>query len=178
MKLVIDGKDYELDADWLVGKWYEETVKYLDPEREEAKKITDIRLAAKGLLRIRLSAVLKIFAKIFNVPDWRDLQPKRGEDLLMTLHSYFALMMRAEAQNLVVETETEPDVLGDHTGTRLTLVRASFGEAVELYQRPDTGRQVSQSARPDTAALPEAAGSGLERDADPTEILVRSPLQP
>lgn len=178
MKLVIDGKEYEVDSDFFVDAWYRMTLPYVDPSQEPAKKYGDIRLAAKGVLRLYLKSVLKTFALIFHVEDYRELAPRRGEDVLLKLHGYVALLMRAEGQHLTLEMETEQShdrarLLGNGEGTRLALTRASFDGQREIYaiQRPDTGGQVGDTARPEPAALSASpSGSGLESDEDAPEV--------
>lgn len=180
MRLIIDGREYEFDDSFLVQRWYEMTEQYINPAREEAKKYTDLRLAAKAALRLRLSAILKAFAQIFHVDDWRTLQPKRGEDMLVKLHQYVTILLRAEAQNLELELESVESVESDDTGisggdspTRLTLSRARFAGGQTLYQRSDTGGALNNATGPDTPALPEAPGGGLVYHADASEVFER-----
>lgn len=179
MKLTIDGTEYEIDSDFFVDAWYRATLPYVDPSQEPAKKYGDIRLAAKGLLRLYLKSVLKTFALIFHIDDYRQLEPKRGEDVLVKLHGYLALLMRAEGQHLTLEMETEEPhdsarLLGDGALPRLALTRAAFDGGQEIYraiQRPDTGREVGDDSRSQFAALgPGPSGGRLVSDADTPEI--------
>lgn len=181
MKLIIDGIEYELDSDVFVDAWYRQTLPYVDPSQEQAKKYTDVRLAAKALLRVRLGSVLKMFATIFHVDDWRDLAPKRGEDILVKLHGYIALLMRAEGQTARLEMESEASddstgIVGHHASRRLTLTSARFDGGPTLYtragiEREDTGRTVGDGARQAIAAPgPSASGGGLEPISDAPEI--------
>lgn len=175
MKLIIDGAEYELDGDWLVEQWYHHTLPYLDPEAAEGKKYTDLRLGAKAMLRLRLGAILKLFAGIFQVDDWRTLQPKRGEDILLKLHQYMTILLRAEAQTLTLEMESDLNgdrALGSGADHRLTLTRASFAGGQTLYQRPIAGAlpASADTTGTDTATHAVASISGLVSDAHPSEI--------
>lgn len=190
MKIIIDGKTYELPGEWLVKSWYDMTEKYVNPESDEARKYTDLRLAAKAALRLRLGSILKAFASIFRKDDWRELQPKRGEDMLVKLHQYVTGVLLLEAKSLVLELESEPGpeleggdtddragIMGTDTGTRLTLTGARFDGGQTLYQRPDAG-PLDNATRPNTALGPAPSGSGLVGDADTPEILVGDTIQP
>lgn len=175
MRLIIDGKPYEVDGDFFVRAWYEATAPYLSPETPEGKKYADIRLAAKAALRLRLGAILKIFATVFRVDDWRELQPKRGEDMLVKLHQYTTGLLRVEAHHLVLEMASEESGSDDaatriDTPTRLTLARAGFDGGQTLYQRPDSGRAFRDTTGQHPAALASASGGGLERDADAPKV--------
>ena len=200
MRLIIDGHEYELDGNFFVDRWIASTAPYVDPDAPEGRRFSDVRLALKVLLRTRLSGILKLFAGAFHVDDWRTLRPARGEDTLMTLHSYIALMMRAEAQNLILEMVTTPSEslltapsapreqessdsddtqrrLGNDAPTRLTLTSARFvGVAKALYERPNTGRQVGESIGQHSALGPVTSGGGLVTDAQPSAVRERSRL--
>lgn len=178
MRLIIDGKPYEVDGDFFVRAWYEATAPYLSPETPEGKRYADIRLAAKAALRLRLGAILKIFATVFRVDDWRELQPQRGEDMLVKLHQYTTGLLRVEAHHLVVEmaSENSDESGSDHadtgirTPTRLALTSAGFDGGQTLYQRPDSGRAFRDTTGQHPALSASASGGGLEPDADPPEV--------
>lgn len=188
MKIIIDGKTYELPGEWLVKSWYDMTEKYVNPESDEARKYTDLRLAAKAALRLRLGSILKAFATIFRKDDWRELQPKRGEDMLVKLHQYVTGVLLLEAKSLVLELESEPviedgdtddrtGIMDPHEGTRLTLTGARFDGGQTLYVRQDTG-PLTDATRSDTTLGPAPSGGGLVGDADASEILVGDTVQP
>ena len=199
MRLIIDGREYELDGNFFVDRWIANTAPYVDPDAPEGRRFSDVRLALKVLLRTRLSSILKLFAGVFHVDDWRTLRPARGEDTLMALHSYVALLMRAEAQNLILEMVTttasneslltapheqgtgdSDDTqrrLGNDAPTRLTLTSARFvGVAKALYERPNTGRQVGESTGQHPALGPITSGGGLVTDAQPPTVRERGRL--
>ncbi len=164
MKLIIDGVEHEFDGDWLVNVWAEKTAVYLDPASPDAKKYLDVRLALKGLLRLHLPKILQLFAEVFHVDDWRTLKPDKGDDLLLTLQRYMALLMHAEIQNLTLELRTVGDnhVLSENgASTQLALTGAAIGEHT-LYQRDEqrepaelTERNGNDDQRPRTPVLPE-----------------------
>lgn len=143
MKLRIDGTDYEFDTTWLIEQWQAKTGVFVDPNSAEGKKYADVRIGAKGLLRLFLEPLLRTFAQIFNVPDWRTLKPRRGEDMLQVLHGYMTLVLHAEAQNMTLELRTVPTVQGaDHeslteggAAAQLALTGATIGPHV-LYESP------------------------------------------
>lgn len=179
MKIIIDGKPYELDSDWLVEQWYHATKPYVDPNAPEGKKYTDIRLGAKALLRLHVPAILRRFANVFRVADWRTLQPQRGEDMLVKLHQYMTILLRMETHALVLELETVGDgedssnaarIGGHDTATRVALARASFADGPALYERPDTRRALGDAARPDTVTGASTSGSRLVADADTSAV--------
>ena len=176
MKLVIDGHEYEMDSDWLVRRWYEATAQYLNPDSAEAKKYSDLRLAAKAALRLRLGGILKAFAAIFHVEDWRELAPKRGEDMLVKLHQYVTILLRAEAQNLTLEMESgdsdDTGIDGGGAPSRLTLIRAGFAGGQTIYERPDAGT-LKDATGQHTATRAIAPGGGLVGDADASEVFER-----
>lgn len=180
MKLIIDGKAYEVDGDFLVKSWYLQSEPYVNPDKPEGKKYADLRLAAKAALRLRLPTILKSFAKIFQIDDWRELQPKRGEDMLVKLHQYMTGLLRAEANTLVVEFQSE---LGDgdshdsqgsmvsDAGTRLALTRAGFaGQQKPLYERPGAGRAITDTPGQHPALSAVTSSGRLVGDADAPEI--------
>lgn len=183
MKLIIDGKEYEMDGDFFVYHWAKMARPYIDPNAPEGKKYTDARLAAKGLLRLRLKSILQAFAGIFH-QDYHELEPQRGEDMLLKLHEHMTRLMRMEANGLVLEMESAPvleeyhdsqGLVDAHAGSSLTLTRAYFAGGQEIYnsaiERPDTGRTVGNiSGQEPAVALPVPSGGGLVSDEDAPEI--------
>lgn len=108
MKVTIDGASYDVDMDWLLERYAAKTRALLDPASGDALLHDTERLALKALLRPRQNKLLKLFAQALCIEDWETLKPQKGDDILLLLHGYIMLLLRAELANISVDIATEP----------------------------------------------------------------------
>lgn len=149
MRIVLDGRTYDVDLGPLADLYAAKTREYLDPQGATPVLKPAERLALKALLRPRQTAILQAFAHLLCVDDWQSLKPGKGDDLLLILHDYVVQVLRAELANISVTLDpvgdSDESLFESDTGARRAVTGAALGP---LAVRFEQGRDFPESSGP------------------------------